>query len=130
MSNRKGYVLLVTLVLSAILSMSVMALWSAVNLDLMIAGNTKRINQAKMAASSGLNHFIALGLRPEQLADISREGGTVLSNTELTSKTFYNVRLEAICCDSERYIVKSTGYYKKGDKIIAEHLIRSSWVVQ
>jgi Tfp pilus assembly protein PilX len=130
MLNRKGYALLVVLAVSVILSASAIALWSSANLDMMIAANNKRINQAKIAATSGLNHFISLGLSPAQLANISRESGIVIPNTNLTSKTFYNVNLKTVCCNSERYIITSTGYYKKGNKIIAEYPMRSSWIVQ
>ena len=71
MSNRRGMTLLVVLVMAALIGVSAMMLFSSVNLEMMIAGNKRRTNQAKMAAISGVNHFSALGLNYSQLRDIS-----------------------------------------------------------
>ena len=50
------------LVMSALIGMSAMLLFSTTNMETMIAGNIRRMNQAKISAASGLNHFRALGL--------------------------------------------------------------------
>jgi hypothetical protein len=49
--------LLLVLVMSAFIGMSAMLLFSTTNMEMMIAGNTRRINQAKISATSGLESF-------------------------------------------------------------------------
>ena len=126
--NRRGVTLVVVLVMSALIGMSAMLLFSTVNLEMMIAGNNRRINQAKISAASGLNHFTALGLDYDTLR--GRAGGLqtvqVLRETELSPLTTYEVKVHFYPHLNEgQYIVESIGYYKKGGKILALHPIRS-----
>ena len=73
MSNRRGMTLLLVLVMCSLIGMSAMLLFSTVHTESMIAGNTHRINQAKISAASGLSHFTALGLTYNTLRE--RAGG-------------------------------------------------------
>ena len=95
MSSRRGVTLVVVLVMSALIGMSAMLLFSTVNLEMMIAGNKRRHNQAKISATSGLNHFTALNLDYNTLR--GRAGGLqtlqVLPATRLSDKTHYEVKV-------------------------------------
>ena len=123
MSSRRGVTLVMVLVMSALIGMSAMLLFSTTNLELMIAGNTRRINQAKISATSGLNHFTALNLDYNTLR--GRAGGLqtlqVLPLTRLSDKTFYEVKV-LFCCNLNegQYVVESIGYYKKAEKVLAQ----------
>ena len=120
--------LLIVLVMSAFIGMSAMLLFSTVNTETMIAGNTHRINQAKISASSGLSHFTALGLTYDTLRE--QAGGLqtlqILPETQLGAKTSYEVKVHFYPRLSERqYVVESTGYYKKAGRIISAHPIKA-----
>ena len=116
------------LVMSAFIGASALLLFSTVNTESMIAGNTHRINQAKISASSGLSHFTALGLTYDTLRE--QAGGLqtlqILPETQLGAKTSYEVKVHFYPRLSERqYVVESTGYYKKADRIISVHSIKA-----
>ena len=128
MSSRKGVTLVVVLVMSALIGMSAMLLFSTTNLEMMIAGNNRRINQAKISATSGLNHFTALNLDYNTLR--GRAGGLqtlqVLSETQLSPRTSYEVKVHfSPHLNTGQYIVESIGYYSKEDKILATHPIKA-----
>ena len=114
--------------MSAFIGMSAMLLFSTTNMDMMIAGNTRRLNQAKISATSGLNHFIALNLNYNTLR---RQAGVlqslqILPETRLSDKTSYEVKV-LFCCglsDGE-YLVESTGYYKKAGKVLSQKTTRA-----
>ena len=126
--NRRGMTLLLVLVMCSLIGMSAMLLFSTVNTETMIAGNTHRINQAKISASSGLSHFTALGLTYNTLRE--QAGGLqtlqILPETQLGAKTSYEVKVHFYPRLSERqYVVESTGYYNKGGRIISVHPIKA-----
>jgi type II secretory pathway component PulK len=124
MSHRRGMTLLVVLMVAALMGISAMMLYSTVNLEMMIVGNTRRINQAKISAASGLNHFTALGLTYNTLREQAGDLQTlqIIPETQLGAKTSYDVKVHFYPGLSERqYVVESTGYYKKGDRIISVH---------
>tara|TARA_R100000808_G_C2148381_1_gene156523 strand:- start:534 stop:938 length:405 start_codon:yes stop_codon:yes gene_type:complete len=128
MLNRKGMTLVIVLVMSALIGMSAMLLFSTVNLEMMIAGNNRRINQAKISATSGLNHFVALKMAHDTLRE--QAGGLqtlqILPETRLSDKTSYEVKVHFYPHLNERqYIVESIGYYKKSNRIISVHPIRA-----
>ena len=128
MSNRRGMTLLIVLVMCSLIGISAMLLFSTVNTESMIAGNTHRINQAKISAASGLNHFTALGLTYDTLRE--QAGGLqtlqILPETQLGAKTSYEVKVHFYPRLSERqYVVESTGYYKKGRRVISVHPIKA-----
>ena len=128
MSSRKGVTLVVVLVMSALIGMSAMLLFSTTNLEMMIAGNKRRHNQAKISATSGLNHFTALNLDYNTLR--GRAGGLqtlqVLPATRLSDKTHYEVKVHfSPGLNEGRYMVESIGYYTKGNKIVATHPIKA-----
>jgi hypothetical protein len=120
--------LILVLVMSAFIGMSAMLLFSTTNMETMIAGNTRRINQAKISATSGLNHFTALNLDYNTLR--GRAGGLqtlqVLPETQLSPRTSYEVKVHfSPHLNAGQYIVESIGYYSKADKIIATHPIKA-----
>ena len=120
--------LILVLVMSALIGMSAMLLFSTTNMETMIAGNIRRMNQAKISAASGLNHFTALGFDYNTLR--GRAGGLqtlqVLPLTRLSDKTSYEVKVYFSPRLNERqYMVESIGYYTKGDKIISSHPIKA-----
>jgi len=114
--------------MSALIGMSAMLLFSTTNLEMMIAGNKRRINQAKISATSGLNHFTALNLDYNTLRE--RAGGLqtlqVLPTTRLSDKTHYEVKVYfSPRLSAGQYVVESIGYYTKGGKILATHPIKA-----
>ena len=120
--------LLLVLVMCSFIGMSAMLLFSTVHTESMIAGNTHRINQAKISASSGLSHFTALGLTYDTLREQADGLQTlqILPETPLGAKTSYEVKVHFYPRLSERqYVVESTGYYKKADRIISSHPIKA-----
>ena len=128
MLARKGMTFILVLVMSAFIGMSAMLLFSTTNMDMMIAGNTHRINQAKISAASGLNHFSALNLKYRSLRERAGVLGTlqVLPMTQLSDRTSYEVKVHfSEGLSDGQYLVESIGYYKKADKIIASHPIKA-----
>jgi len=126
--NRRGMTLLIVLMMSSLIGISAMLLFSTVNTESMIAGNTHRINQAKISATSGLSHFTALGLTYDTLREQADGLQTlqILPETQLGAKTSYEVKVHFYPRLSERqYVVESTGYYKKADRIISVHPIKA-----
>ena len=116
------------LVMSAFIGASALLLFSTANLETMIVGNTHRINQAKISAASGLNHFTALGLTYDTLREQAGDLQTlqILPETQLGAKTSYDVKVHFYPGLSERqYVVESTGYYKKGSRVISVHPIKA-----
>ena len=128
MSNRRGMTLLLVLVMGALIGMSAMLLFSTANMETMIAGNIRRINQAKISAASGLNHFTALGLTYGTLRRRAGDLQTlqIIPMTQLSPRTSYEVKVYFSPHLNERqYLVESVGYYSKGDKILATHPIKA-----
>jgi hypothetical protein len=114
--------------MSALIGMSAMLLFSTVNMEMMIAGNVRRANQAKISATSGLNHFTALNLDYNTLR--GRAGGLqtlqILPRTRLSDKTSYEVNVHfSPRLSAGQYMVESIGYYTKGGKILATHPIKA-----
>ena len=128
MSSRRGVTLVLVLVMSALIGISAMLLFSTVNMEIMIAGNVRRANQAKISATSGLNHFTALNLDYNTLR--GRAGGLqtlqILPRTRLSDKTSYEVNVHfSPRLSAGQYMVESIGYYTKGGKILATHPIKA-----
>jgi type II secretory pathway component PulK len=126
--NRRGMTLVMVLMMSALIGMSAMLLFSTTNMETMIAGNIRRINQAKISATSGLNHFTALNLDYNTLR--RRAGGLqtlqVLPATRLSNRTSYEVKVHfSPRLSAGQYMVESIGYYTKADKILAIHPIKA-----
>ncbi len=120
--------LIIVLVMSALIGISAMLLFSTVNMEMMIAGNVRRINQAKISASSGLSHFTALNLDYTTLRDRSQglQSLQILPKTRLSDKTSYEIKVHfSPHLNDRQYIVESIGYYTKGGKILATHPIKA-----
>ncbi len=128
MSNRRGMTLLLVLMMGAFIGISAMLLFSTANMETMIAGNIRRINQAKISAASGLNHFTALGLT---YGTLRRRAGDVqtlqiIPMTHLSPRTSYEVKVFfSPVLSAGQYVVESTGYYTKGDKVLSSHPIKA-----
>jgi len=120
--------LILVLMMSAFIGMSAMLLFSTTNMETMIAGNIRRINQAKISATSVLNHFTALDLDYNTLRERAGVLKTlqVLPLTRLSDKTSYEVKVYFSPSLNERqYLVESIGYYTKGGKILSSHPIKA-----
>lgn len=113
------------------IALSASLLWSSANLDMMIAGNYKRVTQAKMAANSGINHFVSLNIDYDALYSQSVYGdGIIIPMTQLSRTSFYLVEVDVLCCGPNRYIVKSTGYYRKGEKVISSYPVKATFLLE
>lgn len=128
MSSRRGVTLILVLVMSTLIGLSAMLLFSSVNMEMMIAGNARRHKQAKISAASGISHFTALGLDYNTLR--GRAGGLqtlqILPRTRLSDKTSYEVKVHFFPHLNEgQYVVESIGYYTKGNKILSLHPIKA-----
>lgn len=121
--SRRGVTLVITLVMAALIGISATLLFSTVNMEVMIASNYRRSNQAKISATSGLNHFTALGLNYNTLRERAGDLQTlqILPLTRLSDKTSYEVKVHFSPLLSDgQYMVESIGYYTKGEKILAQ----------
>ena len=128
MSNRKGMTLILVLVMSALIGVSAMLLFSSVNMEMMIAGNARRINQAKISATSGVAHFTALNLNYDTLRERACGSQTVqiLNRTRLSNKTSYEVKVHFYPgLNARQYVVESIGYYTKGDNTVSLYPIKA-----
>ena len=128
MSNRRGMALIIVLMMSAFIGVSATLLFSTVNLEMMIVGNKRRHNQAKISETSGLNHFTALNLDYNALREWAGDLQTlqVLPRTRLSDKTYYEVRVHfSPDLNEGQYVVESIGYYIKSEKIISTHPIKA-----
>ena len=120
--------LVLTLVMAALIGASAIMLFTTANTEAQILTNVRRINQAKISATSGLNHFTALGLNYETLRERARgaESIEIIPDTDLSTFTSYDVFVYFTPdLNDGEYIVESTGYYKKRDKVIARYKIKS-----
>ena len=66
---RKGFALIVAVTMGMLLTGLAIMLFQSTNLEMMIAGNKRRHNQAAMAAQSGMNHFAAMRFEYDYLKD-------------------------------------------------------------
>lgn len=130
MNTRRGYALAIVLGLGFILSASAILLHSNARDEMMIAANSRRILQSKLAASSGITHFKSMELFYEHLrqqADVmGQEELIIIDETSVGDRTFYKVEVN-LCCElgENEFIVKSTGYYKDNGRIVSTHVKRS-----
>ena len=122
--------LFVVIMVGALLTSGALLLFNMTRTEAQIAGNTRRIMQAKTAAVSGLNHFQAMNIFYEEIqgraGELDRNRLEVIPETTLGDKTFYKVEVD-LCCNlgDREFIVISTGYYKKADRVISSHVSRS-----
>ncbi|MCS5550401.1 MAG: hypothetical protein NZ811_02670 [Gammaproteobacteria bacterium] len=114
--------------MASVIGTIALLLLSSVNLEMMIAGNNRRLNQAKISATSGVSHFVALNLRYDTLRRRAGDLETlqVIPETQLSSQTFYDVKIHFCCGISDRqYLLESIGYFKKNGKVISQYPIRA-----
>jgi len=118
----------VSLVMALMIGATALFLYSAVNLDMQIAGNNRRTTQAKISATSGMSHFSALNLNYASLRERAGDLQSlqIIPETELGDMTSYEVKVHFCCRLNERqYIVESIGYYKKRGKILSQYPVRA-----
>ena len=106
------------MVVATLIAISVSTLWSAVRLDSMIAYNTYKINIARMAALSGIEHFKRL-----EIIDPQSLQGLVISETRLSTKTSYSV--EVVQLEGKKLSVTSKGNYIKNSRILFSYPVRA-----
>ena len=102
-------------------STSAMMLWSLTNVEQRIATNTRMITQAKLAAQSGLSHFTALELKPDDIA-----GSFHIPEHDVTPTVSYEVIAE---WHDNSLLVVSKGKYKKAGQTIFEYPVRAIFTV-
>jgi hypothetical protein len=84
----------------------------------MITYNTYKINIARMAALSGIEHFKRLNIiNPQELQ------GLIIPETQLSPRTSYSV--EVFQLGSKRLAVTSKGNYTKNNRILFFYPIRA-----
>ena len=113
----------VTLAIAALLSLSAIALYSTASLDVMISGNKRRHTQAKIAAQSGLSHFMSLDMHADEVRTwlAGQERARILDRIEIgDGKTYYTVDLKLVGLEfPDRFYVISTGTLEKGERILS-----------
>jgi type II secretory pathway component PulK len=114
--NRKGFALVLVLVMTLMMTSVAGMLYTSSNTNMMLTTNIIRQSQAKFAAQSGINHYMAL--HPHSLDDDLR-----IEETSLTSKTTYTV--EVFNLSQNSVLIVSTGFYKKNNKVLYTHPIRA-----
>jgi Tfp pilus assembly protein PilX len=130
MNIKRGFTLVIVLVVGLMLTGSAMLLFSTSRDEMRISANNRRILQSKLAAASGMSHFKSMELFYEHLrqqADVmGQDDLIIISETPLGDRTFYKVEV-SLCCElgDNEFIVKSTGYYKDNGRIISEHVKHS-----
>ncbi len=122
--NHKGFSLIIVLFATALLGLSVLALYSTVSTEIMIVGNKNISNKARISAASGISHFVALETNYRALR--ARAGDLqfvrVIPETPLGENTSYEVNVKfSPSLKAGQYIVESIGYYKEGGKVISYH---------
>ena len=105
--------------MSFIIGAAALSLWHATNLEVRISGNNYRITQAKSAAQSGINHFLALNLDIDDAFE-----GIVIPITNLTTRSAYIV--EIYRTRDGKIAVLSKGLYRKGPRTIFSYPIRAA----
>ena len=126
--NRRGMTLLVVMWFAAFISLAAITLYQTTNDDMAITGNIRRITKAKLAATSGIQHFQVLGIFYNDLLELG-DGAEVLN---IIPETFLDVGVSykvdvSLCCDlgSNRFRVISTGFYKKREKVVSSQEIQA-----
>jgi len=131
---RRGFALVVTLMMMVIISSLVVGLWASTRDDMLIAGNHRRHIVAKMTAQSGMHHFMAMDLFAEDLREeaAGRPEITVIQPTTIPgTRQEYEVKAK-FCCDNlgnnlpeNRFYLISIGSYRAGGRISAQAVLTS-----
>jgi len=122
--NRKGFSLIVVLFVTALLGISILALYSMVNDEILIVRNKNISSKARISAASGISHFVALETNYRTLREQAGELQfvRVIPETPLGDNTSYEVNVKfSPSLKAGQYIVESIGYYKESGKVISYH---------
>ena len=127
LNRKKGFSLLMTLVLSSMIMMTASILYTSAREELAITHNIVMHDRAKRAAHSGINHFVALQISQ---ADLMNEMGNrreivLLENVRLTNRLFYTVKLSLLENNNQSFVVESTGSYEKRGVALSKHRTRA-----
>lgn len=90
-------------------------MWVDSSLDTQITTNQLRESQVRMAAMSGIQHFLALDYNPDDYIHES----VIVPETSLTSRLSYTVTIYIL--GDQRALLVSRGLYKKANKLVFEH---------
>lgn len=113
--NRKGFALVMVLVIATVIASTTTLLWSTTNIEMKITGNKYRISQAKMAAQSGINHFMLINRG-------TKENIVEIEETSLSKNTSYKV--DSFEITQDKILIISSGYYIKNKKRLFEYPIK------
>ena len=112
-ATKKGFVLMVTLMMLVIISLVATMLWHSSNTEMLIAGNSRRAMHAKHSASSGINHFMAMDFYADDVYEMlgnMNEAQIINTTTIPGTKQSYDVKVTT-CCD-QMEIDCATAYSK------------------
>tara|TARA_B100000131_G_scaffold268081_1_gene266703 strand:- start:19223 stop:19618 length:396 start_codon:yes stop_codon:yes gene_type:complete len=121
--------LVLTLVITTLMGLSAMALFSASRIDSMIAGNIRRDTIAKHAAISGINHFMSMNKPVSDIKRMIREHSgapiVVIQRTYMDdNRMSYEVTvMDSPLSEPNLIMVQSIGDYRKGGKVVASKSI-------
>lgn len=90
-------------------------MWVNSGLGAQITINQVRESQVRMAAMSGIQHFLALSPSPDGYV----HEGVIIPETPLTSRLSYAVTIHLL--GDQRALVISRGLYRKAGKLVFEH---------
>ena len=118
MINR-GFALVAVLVACLMITTSATLVYAMTELNAQITYNQVAHTKAKLAATSGLNHFISLGLHYEDLREISqgRDGEFIVLESRTIDNDYY--RVSVVLDDDDIFYVYSKGEHVTGERIVA-----------
>lgn len=119
MISSKGFVLFAVLVACLLVTTSATLVYAMTELNAQIAYNHVAHTKAKLAATSGMNHFISLGLHYEDLRELSqgRGGEFVVLESKTVDNDYY--RVTAVLDNNDIFYVYSRGDHVRGGRIVA-----------
>ena len=133
--SRKGFVLVVTLMMLVVISMSAAMLWQSTNTESLIAGNNRRVMHAKHSAMSGINHFMAMDFYASDVYEMldSMSEAQLIEPIQIPgTKQSYDVKIST-CCDQDGsplqnglFKVIATGYYGNTSGSHAVHVLEAT----
>lgn len=127
---RRGFAIVLTLVMAAVISGLAMSLFTMANIDMQIAKNVRLSRAALLTSQSALNAFAVKGLHYEDvLRHAAGEKNFIFERGEFSARENYEIHVTVE--ENETFRVRTIGDIKKGDRVLAsaqiEATFRSSW---